>query len=55
MQNVFMKADTEKLAYETPELEVMGTLEEITHGNSTGSNLDADFQSGASFDDLTFS
>lgn len=46
---------TEKLAYETPELEVLGTIEDLTHGNATGSRLDADFSAGTSVDDLTFS
>lgn len=45
----------QKAAYETPELERLGSLEEITHGNSAGSVTDADFASGTPIGDLTFS
>lgn len=44
-----------KKAYETPALEVLGSIEEITHGGSSGTTLDADFSSGADRGDLTFS
>ncbi|MFC2950296.1 lasso RiPP family leader peptide-containing protein [Marinicaulis aureus] len=46
---------TDKLNYEAPELELVGSFEEVTLGNSTGDDLDKDFVAGTSFNDLTFS
>lgn len=45
----------QKLNYETPELETLGAVEDLTQGNATGSNLDADFSDGTPRGDLTFS
>ncbi len=42
-------------AYETPELETLGTVEDLTRGSSSGSALDADFSAGTPRGDLTFS
>lgn len=44
-----------KKAYVSPELEDLGTLEELTLGQSKGSMLDADYTAGTLFGDLTFS
>ena len=41
--------------YEKPVLTRQGSVEELTHGSQTGSELDADFTAGAGRDDLTFS
>jgi hypothetical protein len=46
---------SEKLAYARPSLNQIGSFEEITLGNSTGSALDASFPVGTLFSDLTFS
>lgn len=45
----------EKLVYERPDLEALGTVEDLTRGSSTGSALDADFSAGTPRGDLTFS
>lgn len=45
----------DKLAYETPDLEALGTVEDLTLGMSDGYALDADFQAGTPKGDLTFS
>ncbi len=45
----------EKQAYETPELDALGTVEDLTQGSSSGSALDADFAAGTPRGDLTFS
>lgn len=45
----------EKMTYEAPELETLGAIEDLTHGQSTGSALDADFTAGTPVGDLTFS
>ena len=44
-----------KSAYARPRLVVYGKLDEITRQTGSGGNLDADFQQGTSFEDLTFS
>lgn len=46
---------TVKFEYVSPTVEVIGSFEEVTQGNATGSSLDADFPTGTPFDDLTFS
>ncbi len=45
----------DRLAYETPDLEALGTVEDLTKGSSTGNALDADFSAGTPRGDLTFS
>ncbi len=44
-----------KVAYTKPELEEIGSFEEITQGASTGSALDAVFPVGTPAGRLTFS
>ena len=44
-----------KVAYTKPELEEIGSFEEITQGASTGSALDAVFPAGTPAGRLTFS
>ncbi len=44
-----------KLAYETPELEALGSIEAVTMGNSDGAATDADFATGTLKGDITFS
>ena len=44
-----------KKEYIAPELEDLGSVAELTLGSSSGKKLDADFQSGTLFGDLTFS
>lgn len=46
---------SEKATYVKPVLNRVGSFEEITLGNSTGSALDASFPVGTPFSDLTFS
>ena len=41
--------------YEAPAITVLGTVEDLTHGQDTGSYLDQDFAAGTPFGDLTFS
>lgn len=41
--------------YEKPLLRFEGSVEQMTHGQSSGSKLDADFRAGTDFGDLTFS
>jgi hypothetical protein len=41
--------------YESPQLKELGTLASMTLGNSWGAHLDANFISGTSRGDLTFS
>lgn len=41
--------------YEAPEVRVVGSVADITQGESTGANLDQDFPTGTPFSDLTFS
>ncbi|WP_292291034.1 lasso RiPP family leader peptide-containing protein [Marivita sp.] len=45
----------ETTAYEKPTLTALGTVEDMTHGASAGSELDNDFPTGTDFGDLTFS
>ena len=45
----------EKLAYETPSIEKVGTFETLTQHSGTGKNLDSTFPSGTPFSDLTVS
>lgn len=45
----------DKQAYETPDLEELGSVEDLTLGQSTGWALDADFSAGTPAGDLTFS
>ncbi len=47
--------DIVKKTYNTPELTVYGDVREITQGGASGLALDADFNAGTSFSDLTFS
>lgn len=42
-------------AYEAPKLTRVGSVESLTSGKSTGSQLDATFPTGTPFGDLTFS
>lgn len=44
-----------KKEYVTPTVEDLGSLHELTLGQSGGSRLDADFNTGTLFGDLTFS
>ncbi|RBM21302.1 putative RiPP precursor [Prauserella sp. PE36] len=44
-----------KEVYTAPALEEIGSVAEITLGQSQGSRLDADFAAGTVFGDLTFS
>lgn len=46
---------TEKKSYESPKITVLGDIEAITLGFSTGTHLDADFKTGTFSGDLTFS
>ena len=41
--------------YTTPKLTELGTVRELTLGQSTGDRLDADFADGTPFSELTFS
>ena len=41
--------------YEAPEIRSLGSVDEVTAGFSTGTQLDADFNDGTPFTDLTFS
>jgi len=50
-----MRNVLEKKTYVAPELKVHGTIEEITHGQTTGTQLDATFPAGTDFGVLTFS
>ncbi|NDV01344.1 lasso RiPP family leader peptide-containing protein [Pseudoroseicyclus tamaricis] len=45
----------DKRQYEAPALVAGGSLEELTQGASTGTKLDASYQIGTPFGDLTFS
>ena len=42
-------------AYEAPELQVLGSVEELTLANATGPKTDAFFEAGTPEDELTFS
>ncbi len=44
-----------KKEYVIPAVEDIGSLHELTLGQSEGSRLDADFSAGTEFGDLTFS
>lgn len=44
-----------KRTYEAPEVEVVGTVRELTLASRRGQKLDEDFPSGTPFGDLTFS
>lgn len=44
-----------KEEYVAPAVEDLGSLEELTLGQSNGSRLDADYSAGTLFGDLTFS
>ncbi|GAA3809318.1 MULTISPECIES: lasso RiPP family leader peptide-containing protein [Amycolatopsis] len=44
-----------KKEYAAPGIEDIGSLSELTLGQSSGSRLDADFAAGTLFGDLTFS
>lgn len=44
-----------KKEYVPPTVEDLGSLQELTLGQSQGSSLDADFSAGTPFGDLTFS
>ena len=44
-----------KQPYDSPRIETVGSVSELTMGNATGSRLDADFAAGTQFGDLTFS
>ncbi|WP_245259115.1 putative RiPP precursor [Salinarimonas rosea] len=55
MNDNTMNQHDEKLAYVAPELEVLGTLEDLTHGTTSGTVTDADFSAGTPIPDLTFS
>ena len=44
-----------RMTYEPPAVEVMGTFEELTLGNTTGNQLDASFPIHTPKPDLTFS
>lgn len=44
-----------KPAYVAPRLRPLGRVEAVTAGNSTGSNTDAVFTAGVTFDSVTFS
>ncbi len=44
-----------KKEYIAPVVEDLGSLHELTLGQSSGTRLDADFTAGTQFGDLTFS
>ncbi|MGH3834139.1 MAG: lasso RiPP family leader peptide-containing protein [Pseudonocardiaceae bacterium] len=44
-----------KKEYVAPAVEDLGSLHELTLGQSSGSHLDADYTAGTAFGDLTFS
>jgi hypothetical protein len=44
-----------KKEYDPPMLEALGSVTELTLGQSSGSRLDADFPAGTLFGDVTFS
>jgi hypothetical protein len=44
-----------KKEYVAPELEDLGSVEELTLAGARGKRLDNDYGSGTPFDDLTFS
>lgn len=44
-----------KKEYVAPAVEDLGSLQELTLGQSNGSRLDADYSAGTLFGDLTFS
>jgi hypothetical protein len=44
-----------KKEYVAPAVEELGSVNELTLGQSTGGSLDADFSAGTPFGDLTFS
>lgn len=44
-----------KKEYDPPVLEELGSVPELTLGQSTGLRLDADFAAGTLFGELTFS
>lgn len=46
---------TTKKTFVSPKLTIHGDVEVITMGQSTGTKLDAPFNSGTPFNDLTFS
>lgn len=46
---------SEKKTYEVPQLDVLGALEDITHGGADGGSLDADYSAGTPRGELTFS
>lgn len=50
-----MDKHDDKPTYEAPTLTVVGTIAEVTQGNSTGNALDANFPAGTTFANLTFS
>ena len=43
------------MSYEAPKLVELGSIEELTGGQSTGNFLDQGFPAGTPFNDLTFS
>jgi hypothetical protein len=45
----------QRKTYETPTLVELGTVEELTLGQSHGHRIDRDFPANTDFDDLTFS
>ena len=45
----------QRKTYETPNLVELGSVEELTLGQSRGNQLDATFPSGTPFGQLTFS
>jgi len=44
-----------KQPYEPPRIEAVGTVQDLTLGNTTGNKLDDNFSVGTPFGDLTFS
>lgn len=44
-----------KKEYIAPSVQDLGSVHELTLGQSTGRYLDADFDAGTPFEDLTFS
>ncbi len=44
-----------KAKYIKPKLKAHGSVEDLTHGGTTGRKLDADYPSGTDYGDLTFS
>ena len=44
-----------KLTYEAPELSLVGRLEDVTLGQSTGARLDSSFPTNTPSQNLTFS